>query len=78
MAVFDEITEIIMKHIDDAVKRLEASNKLSSDRSDRSVLEKLLEINREIAIVMAFDMLMAGVDTVSISLPFEYNLFTHY
>lgn len=66
MNVFDEMTGIIMKHVDRAIKRLESSNKTDPDRSDRSVLEKLLEINREIAIVMAFDMLMAGIDTVRV------------
>lgn len=29
-----------------------------------SVLEKLLKIDRRVAIVMALDMLLAGVDTV--------------
>lgn len=64
MKVFDEMTEIIMKYINNAVQRLEAKDKIGGDRGDRSVLEKLLEINRQIAIVMAFDMLMAGMDTV--------------
>lgn len=70
MDVFDEITNIIKGHVDAAVQRLDASK--GSDRSDRSVLEKLLEINREIAIVMALDMLMAGIDTVSSSMTFFF------
>lgn len=64
MNVFDEMTEIIMFYVDNAVKRLEKQGQLEKDASDRSVLEKLLLIDRRIAVVMAYDMLLAGVDTV--------------
>lgn len=64
MNIFDQMTEIIMFYVDNAVKRLEKQGQLESDASDRSVLEKLLLIDRKIAVVMAFDMLLAGVDTV--------------
>lgn len=64
MNIFDQMTEIIMLYVDNAVKRLEERGQLESDASYRSVLEKLLLIDRRIAIVMAFDMLLAGVDTV--------------
>lgn len=53
-----------MKYIDRAVERMDAKEK-AGDASDGSVLEKLLAIDRQIAIVMAFDMMLAGVDTVS-------------
>lgn len=69
--VFDDMNEIILPKVDKAVKRLEAAEHKNSDKSDRSVLEKLLEINKNIAVVMAFDMLMAGIDTVN------FNLFTN-
>lgn len=36
------------------------------DAREQSVLEKLLKIDRRVAIIMALDMLMAGVDTVGI------------
>lgn len=66
MATFDEMTDVIMKYVDQAVVRLDASTEKShSNSDDRSILEKLLKIDRRIAIVMAFDMLLAGVDTVS-------------
>lgn len=66
MATFDEMTDVIMKYVDKAVVRLDASTeKTHSNSDDRSILEKLLKIDRRIAIVMAFDMLLAGVDTVS-------------
>lgn len=32
--------------------------------ADTSVLQKLLKIDKKVAIVMALDMMMAGVDTV--------------
>lgn len=69
MDVFDQMTETIMLYVDKAVARLDARDQLNNNEaSDRSVLEKLLMIDRKIAIVMAFDMLLAGVDTVSICL----------
>lgn len=68
MWVFDQMTEKIMKRVDNAVARLEALEKTGGgvNTSDRSVLEKLLLIDRRIAIVMAFDMLLAGIDTVRV------------
>lgn len=67
MDVFDQMTETIMLYVDKAVARLDARDQFNNNNeaSDRSVLEKLLMIDRRIAIVMAFDMLLAGVDTVS-------------
>lgn len=66
MRVFDQMTETIMHYVDTAVSRLDAIDQTKSNASDRSVLEKLLLIDRRIAMVMAFDMLLAGVDTVNI------------
>lgn len=64
MNVFDQMTETIMFYVDKAVSRLDTIDQTKSDASDRSVLEKLLLIDRRIAMVMAFDMILAGVDTV--------------
>lgn len=60
----DDIQEITVGFVNEAVERLERepSNK---PEHEQSVLEKLLKTNKQIAIVMAIDMLMAGVDTVS-------------
>lgn len=69
MNVFDQMTETIMHYIDKAVARLDAEDRSKTDASDRSVLEKLLLIDRRVAIVMAFDMLLAGVDTVRFNYP---------
>lgn len=47
--------------IDKGIEELKTKNK-SDD--EKVVLEKLLEINEEYALIMASDMLFAGVDTV--------------
>lgn len=46
------------------------------DEEELSVLEKLLKIDRNVAILMVLDMLMAGVDTVCkySSLPYQSKL----
>lgn len=66
MQTFDQMTVLIMKYVDRAVVRLDQKNGSATDAEDRSILEKLLKIDRRIAVVMAFDMLLAGVDTVSV------------
>lgn len=52
--------------------------KQNADR-EASVLEKLLKIDKEAAIVMAMDMLLAGIDTVRTALqaPDFFNLSDH-
>lgn len=67
MNVFDVLTITVKKYIDRAVERLDAKAKTADD-TDISVLEKLLSIDRHIAIVMVLDMLLAGVDTTSSAL----------
>lgn len=54
-----------MKYIDKAIKNLEGKQKSQNSDWEPSVLEKILEKNRHAAVVMAIDMLFAGVDTVS-------------
>ncbi|XP_062535024.1 probable cytochrome P450 12a5, mitochondrial [Armigeres subalbatus] len=61
MVVLDKITEIVIAKISEAVIRLEKNPTTSSE--SQSVLEKLLKVDRDIAFIMACDMLMAGVDT---------------
>lgn len=55
---------IASKHIERAKTKYETMGN-STDLHDRSVLEKLLRIDKQTAQVMALDMLMAGVDTVN-------------
>lgn len=50
-----------MGKIDEAVRRIEKAPKMEGTQS---VLEKLLKTNKQLAVVMAFDMIMAGIDTV--------------
>lgn len=64
MNVFEEMTQTIMFYVDKAVARLDSMDQSNRDNDDKSVLEKLLLIDRRIAIIMAFDMILAGVDTV--------------
>lgn len=55
---------IARKHIEQAKIKYETTDN-SANLHDRSVLEKLLRIDKQTAQVMALDMLTAGVDTVS-------------
>lgn len=62
---FNCFSSIILKYIDVAIERIEREEK-SGETTGRepSILEKLLKVDRQVAIVMALDSLMAGVDTV--------------
>lgn len=53
------------KFIDAALEKLQQKAKDGDESGEMSVLEKLLQIDRNLAIMMSLDMLMAGVDTVS-------------
>lgn len=59
-------------YIDEGIKKLE--NKPSDQNREQSVLEKLLKIDKHVAMVMALDMFMAGVDTVRKNQKVESNL----
>lgn len=61
--IFDETFRIIDGYVQEAIHRIEQSTEKKSD-AEKSVLEKLLSINRKYAVIMAMDMLFAGVDTV--------------
>ncbi|XP_055847821.1 cytochrome P450 CYP12A2-like [Episyrphus balteatus] len=68
MKSYDTLHEIIMKLINQALERIEMEKSISKDDQEKSVLEKLLKIDKRVAVVMALDMLMAGVDTTSTTL----------
>lgn len=52
--------------MDNAIKKIDNNeNPLHAD--SESVLQKLLKINRHYAVLMAIDMLLAGIDTVNIN-----------
>lgn len=67
-----------MKYVDDAVIRLEKAEKegIVNERDANSVLYKLLKINKDYAVLMSFDMLFAGIDTVSFILIMCFRLIT--
>lgn len=62
MKTFDNMTNAILKYVDAAILRLEKTTPTADH--EMGVLEKLLQIDRHAAVVMCYDMLMAGVDTV--------------
>lgn len=51
-------------YIDEAIEKFE-ENPSSEHNREPSVLEKLLKIDKHVAVVMALDMFLAGVDTTS-------------
>lgn len=61
----DHVTEITSKYIEEAIVRIDKD----ADKSDyeKSVVEKLIQIDKKIAVVMAMDILAAGVHTVGSS-----------
>jgi len=61
MQVFDDLTDLVLKYVDNRISQLEKSN----TSRETSVLEKMLKIDRHAAVVMAMDMLFAGVDTTA-------------
>lgn len=60
MKAYDNITDATTFYIEKAME------KFKNEQNDeaQSVLEKLYRINKNVAVVMAIDMLMAGLDTV--------------
>lgn len=48
--------------IENSIQQFQKRDK--SESEEKGILEKLLEIDEEVAIIMASDMLLAGVDTV--------------
>lgn len=63
----DTLQEVVSRYVQEAMNRIEEQKKLGlaeKPDSEKSVLEKLVTVDKKIAQVMAIDMLMAGVDTV--------------
>lgn len=60
MRIHDDLTEITRKFVDTALMRIEAEG----NKEASSVFEKLLRIDKNIAVVMAIDMMFGGLDTV--------------
>lgn len=62
MNLHDQLTEITRKFVDAALERIEKEN----NKEASCVFEKLLRVDKNIAVVMAIDMLFSGLDTVNI------------
>ncbi|XP_045492468.1 cytochrome P450 CYP12A2-like [Colias croceus] len=62
MKVFSSIDEITLGFVKKAREELKGKGEKAEDQ--KSVLEKLLEIDERIALIMASDLLFTGVDTV--------------
>ncbi|XP_028157398.1 cytochrome P450 CYP12A2-like [Ostrinia furnacalis] len=64
MRVYEEQEKIAKYFIDKTILDLKSGSKTKPD-DEKGVLEKLLDINEDVALIMASDMLLAGVDTTS-------------
>jgi cytochrome P450 family 12 len=53
-----------LNYVNEAVENLKLRDKNVKDDHELSILEKLLKIDKNVAIVMSADMMLAGVDTV--------------
>jgi cytochrome P450 family 12 len=63
MKVYDEMSEIINNYIKEAIDELEKEP--PKHDHEESILEKLVKIDKRVAIVMCADSLMAGIDTTA-------------
>jgi hypothetical protein len=59
-----KLCRIVGGYVDDAIEKFEKHP--TADDQEAGVLEKLMKINKHTAKVMAFDMLLAGADTVRV------------
>lgn len=73
MNAYDNIQKVTLEYVNEAKERIDADAKkgIVKSESEQSVLEKLLKIDKKVATIMAMDMLMAGVDTVSKTQTFD-------
>lgn len=56
---------IIARYVDNGLEVLSRREQSEGSAREASVMEKLMKIDRQIAVVMAMDMLVAGVDTTA-------------
>ncbi len=57
---------VVIHYIEEAIKDIESNSKSADESNDESILSRLVKINKKMAIVMASDMLLAGVDTTAV------------
>ncbi|XP_026463470.1 cytochrome P450 CYP12A2-like [Ctenocephalides felis] len=63
MEVFQIINDLSLQKVEEAMERMK--NEPVQDDREQSILQKLIKINRNVAVVVAMDLLLAGVDTTS-------------
>ncbi|KAL7047149.1 hypothetical protein ACKWTF_002810 [Chironomus riparius] len=63
LQIYDDITNIVLFYVERAIEEL--PQKSSNEYTEESILEKLLKIDKNLAVVMCTDALLAGVDTTS-------------
>lgn len=63
MKLNDDFTNVIMAKVDEAIVKYEKYP--TRDGGAQSVLEKLLNVNKNVAVVMSLDLISAGVDSTS-------------
>ncbi|XP_065367559.1 probable cytochrome P450 12d1 proximal, mitochondrial [Calliphora vicina] len=69
MKVQEDLFRITLNYINETLKEIEEKQKRGNNNEEvYSVLEKLLVIDKKLAVVTAIDMLIAGVDTTSVTL----------
>ena len=61
------IHRIVLSYVEETMKE----NESKKDESSGGFLQKLLKVNKEIAVIMSVDSLIAGIDTVN---KFKFNL----
>lgn len=64
MKTYEELTNMFRAYAEEAIKRLEGN--IVDDEQEPGVFEKLLKVDKHVAFVMAFDMLVGGVETVNL------------
>lgn len=64
-SVFVSYFRSTLYYIDDAIEKLKNDPTAFRQNREPGVFEKLLKIDKHIAVVMSIDMFLAGVDTVS-------------
>uniref|UniRef100_A0A1L8E4J3 Putative cytochrome n=1 Tax=Nyssomyia neivai TaxID=330878 RepID=A0A1L8E4J3_9DIPT len=75
MEIMDYMHEVIGKFVDKGLEKLKENAAKEGSGREKGVLEKLYEIDKDIAVLMALDSMLAGVDTTSsASFMVLYNL----
>ena len=64
MTALDTLTTISIKYINEAIKRHEALPNSDLDDNEKSIIERLIKIDKNVAVVIALEMFFAGIDTV--------------